>query len=1021
MLKKLIKRSGEVQDFEPSKSNQWLIWGAKDIAHRLDWSTLVMSARGAAPEQMTTQEWQMFLITALRQRGTADDGWPYMLMAGRLYTIYLMKAIHGDGYPILKDHLAKMRSLNLVRDMGYSESELDYIQQFIIDHEANLTMAHPQVEQYFMKYSLRDQVTGTVFETPQLTMIRSAMAVCEGDQPVTRLKRVKEIYDELREDTINPPTPNYAALGTRHYGMASCCLIAAGDDAKSILVAGTIGYMMTLASGGLGIHLSTRTHDDPVDGGRVRHAGRLNYQRFFVGGTAANKQGMRGGALNVYDTIYSPEAEQNLFLQNPRTPVEARERRINITYQTNAFFIKLAAANKEYFTFTEFSAPDLYKSFFKADQTEFEQLYNKYAQDDSFPKTWLDARKTLTEHLAQEIEISTVFWNDPSEMNRHTPFKDTVIQSNLCVAPETPVLTDRGYFVISGLVNKPVNVWNGQAFTPTIVQKTATNTELIQVSFSNGVKLNCTPYHKFYVTSPEGVKEVRANELVTGSKLIEMELPLIETVHDEQTGQLFSIEERINAFNQIFAARGGIIGNDAETTAVVTFGSEVAALEALRMLQTLGIQSFVHTQEQSGSSLTLSFKNMKKLFALGAVFENMTQEDFDAVFTEEVQEETVKVTGLVDFGRTDDTYCFTETERHMGVFAGVITGQCMEVMTPTAPWRDIPDLYGDGNPENGETGICNIGSIAIHNLPFDPRNPLIGYDRYKRAVRAMMEIIDYAIDNSEYHFPAIRIQARSRRNCSVGMSGVATLMAKLNLPFNTAEGRRVWHMLNERHAYACIEVALELGKERGNAPWMHRTKWPDGWMPIDTYKKKIDDYVDSTLQFDWEDLRSRVIDNKGIRFSCLIAHMPGEQATRKGNGSNSIYPLLGLSVDKSDGSMALPWAALDNDLIGDQYQTAYQLSDEDIYIHYGICQKFTDQGISADDYMNRIENPDVTESILMNRAIWRVRVGMKSKYYSRSLTGQGGKQQDIQIAATEAAEDGIEMGVSCTLDGNCGA
>lgn len=781
MLKTLIKRSGQEQEFAPEKTNHWLIWGAKDIADRLDWSSIVMGARSAAPEKMTTQEWQMFLITALKTRGATDDGWPYMLMAGRLYTVYLMKLLHGDKYPSLKDHLKEVHAAGLSRNLGYRDEELDYIDKFILNHEANLTMAYPQVEQYYKKYSLRDRVTDKVYETPQFTIIRMAMAVCENDQPVIRLSRIKELYDSLVKDTVNPPTPNYSALGTNHYGMASCCLIASTDDAKSILVAGVVGYMMTLASGGLGIQASVRAPGDPVDGGRVEHAGRLNYDRFYIGATTANKQGMRGGALNLYDTIYNPEAEQNAMLQNPRTPVEVRERRVNVTYQTNAFFVKKAVRDEQYFTFTEFSAPDLYHAFFEADQTKFEELYAKYESDPNFKKDYRSARKTLNLFLAQELEVSTVFWNNPTEMNRHTPFKDVLRQSNLC----------------------------------------------------------------------------------------------------------------------------------------------------------------------------------------------------------------------------------------------------LEVMVPTNPWMELQDLYDvEGNPEKGEVGICNIGSIAIHNLPFDPRDPKLGFNEYKRAVRSMMEIIDYAIDNSEYHFPAIKTQAISRRNCSVGMSGVATLMAKLGLKINTPEGLHVWHMLNERHMYACIEVALELGIERGNAPWMHRTKWIDGWMPIDTYNKNIDKYVDNTLYFDWETLRGRVVENNGIRFSSLVAHMPGEQATRKGNGSNSIYPLLGLSMDKSDGSSAIGWAALDNDIMGDKYGNAYDYTDEEIYIYYGVCQKFTDQGISADDYMNRVIHTEVTEEMLLNRAVWRHRVGMKSKYYGRSLTDQGGKQKDIQLstAAQESAQDdGFTAGASCTLDGVCGA
>lgn len=963
MLNTLIKRSGKIQEFTPEKTNHWLIWGAKDIADRLDWSSIVMSARSAAPEKMTTQEWQMFLITALKTRGSMDDGWPYMLMAGRLYTVYLMKLLHGDKYPTLKEHLDLVYASGASRNLGYLDEEIDYIDKFILDHEANLTMAYPQVEQYYRKYSLRDRVTDQVYETPQFTMIRMAMTVCEGDQPITRLKRVKETYDSLLKDTINPPTPNYSALGTRHYGMASCCLIASDDDARSILVAGVVGYMMTLASGGLGIQGAFRAPGDPVDGGRVEHAGRLNYDRFFIGATTANKQGMRGGALNLYDTVFSPEYEQNAMLQNPRTPVEVRERRVNVTYQTNAFFVKKAIKGEQYFTFTKFSAPDLYEAFFKADQTEFEQLYAKYEADPKFKKDYHSARRTLNLFLAQELEVSTVFWNDPSEMNRHTSFKDTIRQSNLCVAPETEILTNQGYVNIKERVGLKTNVWNGEEFSEVDVVKTSDNSKLLTVTTSFGFNGRFTEMHKWYIDVDGQEVEIRTKDLKPGMKLVKWEKPKILEA----------------AFNP-----------DAE------YDTKKEAVEQARLLQAAGCNVRIES--------CLGTPN-GRFYVL-----------------EEVGDEFEEIYSVVDNNEFSETYCFTEHKKHRGVFNGMYTGQCLEVMVPTNPWYDLQDLYGDGDPSKGEVGICNIGSIAIHNLPFDPRNPKLGFNVYKRAVRSMMEIIDYAIDNSEYHFPAVKTQAISRRNCSVGMSGVATLMAKLNLKFNSPEGRKVWHMLNERHMYACIEVALELGKERGNAPWMHRTKWPDGWTPVDTYKKNIDKYVDNTLYFDWEDISARVVENKGIRFSSLVAHMPGEQATRKGNGSNSIYPLLGLSVDKSDGSSATNWTALDNDIIGHQYQYAYDMTDEDTYIHYGICQKWTDQGISADDYMNRVVNTEVSEELLLNRAAMRMRVGMKGKYYGRSLTDQGGKQLDIEVKPeAQMEDDGFQAGASCTLDGVCGA
>lgn len=807
MLETIVKRSGEIEAFSANKTNGWMVHVGRDLLDRMDWSSIVLDARQTAPTQMGSQEWQLHLIEKLKIRGSQDDGWPYLEMGGRLYTIYLMKKIHGDNYPHFKDFTKFLISKGLIRDMGYTDEELDYLQDYVIDHQRNLKMAWFQVEQYNTRYSIRDRVTHETYESPQLTIMRMAMSVYENVEVGVRLPLIKNLYDDLKDDILNPPSPNYNSLGTSHFGMASCCLIAATDDAQSIKIAGMIGYDMTLASGGLGIHLSVRGPGDPVDGGRVEHGGRLNYIRKILGDTVANKQGPRGGAVTFYDTCYSPELELNVMMQNPRTPTEVRERRLNVNYQTNPLFSRKAALDEQYFTFTIFSAPDLHEAFFKADQSEFERLYAKYEADPTFKKDYRSAKQALGLIMGQEVEQSTLFSSNPPEMNRHTSFKDLIIQSNLC----------------------------------------------------------------------------------------------------------------------------------------------------------------------------------------------------------------------------------------------------SEVVVPTKAWMDVLDLYDPaGLPSKGETGMCNIGSIPIHNLPFNPRNPKIGYERYKRAVRSMMEIIDYAIDNSEYHYPAIRTQARSRRNCSVGMSGVATLFAKLNLKTNTPEGRRVWHILNERHMYACIEVALEMGIEKGNAPWMngpnndgvHGTKWVDGWLPIDTYKRTIDEVVDSTLIWDWEDLRGRVVANKGIRFSSLVAHMPGEQATRKGTGSNSVLLLQALSVDLGDAKAALPWAALDNDLIGSQYQLAWEQSDEDVGIWYGICQKFTDQAISADWYEDRRGNLPIDIKRLIKRHLIRVKYGHKTSYYMRSLTDQGGDQKEItlvdvpeeiptvvgtdamsaidRIAAMARTMDTGE-GLSCTMDGSCGA
>lgn len=800
MLQFLKKRNtGELEAFDQEKSNNWFTWAAPGLESRLDWMTMISQILDTSPEVMDSQEYQKRLIDECAIRGsTGGKGWPYMVMGGRLYTVYLLKKLHGDEYPTVKEVQDKCIAAGLMRKMDYSDEELEFIDKHIIDHELNFQMAYPQVEQYFTKYSLRSNIGNVVYETPQFTIIRAAMAVAENVPKHKRLQELTFLYKRLADDRFNPPTPTYGGLGTNHFGLASCCLISAFDDAESIAAAGLIAYMQTVASAGLGIHLDIRNAGDPVAGGRVRHAGKLNYIRKLFGDTNSNKQGMRGGAVTIYDTIYSPEIELMCRLQNPLTPEARRERRVNVAIQDNPFFAAKVANREKYFTFTSYNAPDLYKAIYDKDHDKFAELYAKYEADPDFKKEYRDAYETADMFQNQRNEISTLFWQNIHETNRHSPFDDPILSANLC----------------------------------------------------------------------------------------------------------------------------------------------------------------------------------------------------------------------------------------------------MEVTNPASPFMSIADLYGDGDPSKGEVGFCNIGSIPLNRHTFNPNDIMEGYEDYKASVRAQLLFIDYGIEYNNYSFPALTRQAKARRNASVGMSGLATLLAEHKLKYSTPEGLKAIHMLAERHMYACIEVSIEMGQELGNAEWIDRTAWSRGWTPLKTYKRNIDQFVDSTLYFDWDLIEQRLIDNKGMRFSSLVAHMPGEQATRKGEGSNSLYPLFRLSVDKSDGNSTIPWAAKNNDLWGDDYQIAYDLTTHEQHVFYGILQKFCDQTISLDEYKDRIKEPILESDTLVDEYLSRHRKGLKTAYYNRSLTPapealkeirqQLEKEVDEAVVVAEIAPkksaldnininwDEVELGSSCTIDGACG-
>ena len=118
-------------------------------------------------------------------------------------------------------------------------------------------------------------------------------------------------------------------------------------------------------------------------------------------------------------------------------------------------------------------------------------------------------------------------------------------------------------------------------------------------------------------------------------------------------------------------------------------------------------------------------------------------------------------------------------------------------------------------------------------------------------------MIDRCIHLSHYELPHVGYTAKNRLNAGVGIIGLAHYLAKNKLKYSSQEGKDEIHRLSEKHIYFAIKASLRLGKELGNAPWINKTKWPEGWMPIDTYNRNVDSVVTVKNELIGETLRKR--------------------------------------------------------------------------------------------------------------------------------------------------------------------
>lgn len=427
MIKTIVKRNGVEENFDPKKLNGWGIWASKTLGHYVDWSEVVLSVVSTVGERVSSEQLQNGLIEyCLTKRA-----WSYNRMAGRLYCALLNKQLYGDDKPSIQELHKKLTSVGLMNvEFLNSFSDEDYISiNNMIDHNRDFTYAHYQVKQIVEKYSLRNRVTNTSFETPQYTYMRVAMRMAMNKKD--RLKHIERLYYHYSTNKINVPTPYFINSGTDKNSFNSCCLYTTKDTAASLAAGDHIAYMMTVNSAGIGANIVTRSLGEPVRGGLIEHQGKLPYYKALVGAKDANLQNGRGGAATVYYSGYDPEVTMIQKLKNPMTPTSRQVRGIDYAMQFNVFLAKKAAKRENIGLFSISQYPDLYNAIFDKDQTLFEKLYNDIDAVDGF-KIKIPARDIINGMLNEAVETGRHYEFNATESNRHTPIKDYIWMSNLC-------------------------------------------------------------------------------------------------------------------------------------------------------------------------------------------------------------------------------------------------------------------------------------------------------------------------------------------------------------------------------------------------------------------------------------------------------------------------------------------------------------------------------------------------------------------------------------------------------------
>lgn len=338
---------------------------------------------------------------------------------------------------------------------------------------------------------------------------------------------------------------------------------------------------------------------------------------------------------------------------------------------------------------------------------------------------------------------------------------------------------------------------------------------------------------------------------------------------------------------------------------------------------------------------------------------------------------------------------------------------CLEICQPTEPYYSMEDLHSSEDHGRGEIATCSLGAIVINNIHTQ--------ERYEEVCYYALKMIDYCIDHSEYAFPHLKLTATSRRSAGVGIMGLATHMAKLKLKYSSEEGLREQHRVAERHMYCLIRASLRIASERGVAPWINKTKWPQGWLPIDTYNRNVDKLVPGGFvnEQDWEPLRAEIIAMGGLAHSVLAAFMPGEASSKALGGANSIYAIRAKTIIKTDNNITIQWAAPYSDDPAYEYELAWDIPTRRMIDGYAVFQKWTDGGISADLFRRILPGQEtISSDELIGDWLYMNWVGMKTRYYHNVEIPSGLTLDGTTSAFARSNTDGAEVGCAggaCSL------
>jgi ribonucleoside-diphosphate reductase alpha chain len=247
-----------------------------------------------------------------------------------------------------------------------------------------------------------------------------------------------------------------------------------------------------------------------------------------------------------------------------------------------------------------------------------------------------------------------------------------------------------------------------------------------------------------------------------------------------------------------------------------------------------------------------------------------------------------------------------------------------------------------GEQPLGPYGSCNLSSLILPSFyqKSDPaqRYWCINYAKLKEVIHTAVRFADNVIDNCEFPIPEIKEVAMQERRIGLGTMGVHDLLIKMQLGYDTEEGRAVVATLLEFIRNEAYRASIEIAREKGSFPLFSSPYIGGAFI--------------RTLPVD---IQREISGGTGIRNSCLLSQAPTGTTGTMYNCSTGCEPWFALSLQRNtrlgsyeDGCPDyIQWKKENPDKPTPSYfKTAQEIAPEDHIKMMVLFSKFIDSAVS---------------------------------------------------------------------------